>query len=290
MEDHIADVNGVTLHYRTIGQGEVLFLVSPGWGVGSVYLQRAFQSLAACCKLIFIDTRGSGLSSHPVDEKQMGSITMADDLEALRIHLDLPCISLFGHSNAGAIALSYTIRYPNRVNKLILVGSQVLGVNATAETQRILHDRSMDSRFKEAVRVVSAFFTGQANPASSDGNLESFVHRALPLYLYKPEKSLRCAQEQLFGPISSYAFRAQSAADRCNSVDQTQFLGTITAKVIIMVGRHDFICPVLISECLHAGIAHSRLVIFEASGHFPWLEEAELFFAELNDFLLHTRD
>lgn len=132
--------------------------------MGSVYLQRAFHSLAACCKLVFIDTRGSGLSSRPTDENQMGSITMADDLEALRIHLDLPQINLLGHSNSGAIALSYATRYPYRVNKLIFVSSQVLRVNVTAETQRILHDRSMDARFKEAVRVVSAFFAGQANP------------------------------------------------------------------------------------------------------------------------------
>ncbi len=288
MEDCIADVNGVSLHYRTVGQGDVLFLVSPGWGVGSVYLQRAFSFLAARCKLVFIDTRGSGLSSRPTDAKQMGSITMADDLEELRIHLDVPQINLFGHSNSGAIALSYATRYPDRVNKLVLVGAQVLGMSAISDTQTILQDRSTDSRFAEAVRVVMSFFAGQENHASSDESLESFVHQVLPLYLYTPEKSLRCAQEQLFGPISSYAFTAQSAADRGSSVDQSEFLSTITAEVIIMVGRHDFICPVSVSERLHAGIANSRLVIFETSGHFPWLEEAQLFFAELNDFLSHT--
>jgi hypothetical protein len=43
MEDHTVTLNGVDLHYRTIGDGPVLFLVPPGWGVASVYLQRAFQ-------------------------------------------------------------------------------------------------------------------------------------------------------------------------------------------------------------------------------------------------------
>jgi proline iminopeptidase len=46
MEDHTVTLNEVDIHYRTIGEGPVLFLVSPGWGVASGYLQRAFSSLA----------------------------------------------------------------------------------------------------------------------------------------------------------------------------------------------------------------------------------------------------
>jgi pimeloyl-ACP methyl ester carboxylesterase len=40
-----------------------------------------------------------------------------------------------------------------------------------------------------------------------------------------------------------------------------------------------------LSEHLHKGIPQSQLAIFEGSGHFPWLEEAEKFFAILNGFL-----
>jgi proline iminopeptidase len=82
MEDHTVILNGVDLHYRTIGDGPVLFLVPPGWGVASVYLQRvAFSSLAKHLRLIFIDTRGSSLSGRPADATHMGSIDMADDLD-----------------------------------------------------------------------------------------------------------------------------------------------------------------------------------------------------------------
>ncbi|HTF62335.1 MAG TPA: hypothetical protein VK638_06435, partial [Edaphobacter sp.] len=89
MEDHTFSLNGVDLHYRTIGDGSVLFLVSPGWGVASGYLQRAFSPLARHLRLVFIDTRGSGLSGRPADPAHMGSVDMANDLEALRVHLGL---------------------------------------------------------------------------------------------------------------------------------------------------------------------------------------------------------
>jgi proline iminopeptidase len=286
MEDHTVSLNGVDLHYRTIGDGPALFLVPPGWGVGSGYLQRAFSSLAKHFRLVFIDTRGSGLSGRPSDPKHMGIVDMANDLEALRVHLGLSEISILGHSNSGAIALAYAARYPERVSKLVLIDSQVLGLSAAADTQRILQNRSTDPRFEEATRVVTAFFTGQVNPAASDDSLEAFIAQALPLNLYSPEKSLPLAREQLSGPISSYAFASQFAADAAFPIDQTKSLGAIRAKVLIMVGRHDYICPVALSERLHEGISESLLVIFEESGHVPWLEEPDAFFAELERFLI----
>jgi pimeloyl-ACP methyl ester carboxylesterase len=285
MNDHTVNINGVDLHYRTIGDGPVLFLVPPGWGIASVYLQRAFSSLAKHLRLVFIDTRGSGLSGRPTDASHMGSVEMADDLEALRLHLDLTEISILGHSNSSAIAISYAARYPDRVNKMVLCGSQVLGLSAAADTQRILQSRSTDPLFEEATRVALTFFTGQMNPASSDQSLESFIAQVLPLYLHSPEKSLSLAREQLSGPISSYAFTSQFAADRAIPTDQTKSLDAIKAKVLIMVGRHDFICPVALSERLREGIPDSSLVIFEESGHFPWLEQPTAFFTELERFL-----
>jgi pimeloyl-ACP methyl ester carboxylesterase len=89
VEDYTVTVNGVDLHYQAIGNGPALFLVPPCWGVGSAYLQRGFNSLSEHFRLIFVDTRGSGHSGGQADPSKMGSIDMADDLEALRIHLGL---------------------------------------------------------------------------------------------------------------------------------------------------------------------------------------------------------
>jgi proline iminopeptidase len=286
MEDSTVKLNGVDIHYRTIGNGPVLFLVSPGWGVGSGYLQRAFGALAKHLRLVFIDTRGSGLSGRPADPTRMSSVDMANDLDPLRVHLGLSEINILGHSNSGAIALAYATRYPDRVSKLVLIDSQVLGLSAAGDTQRILQNRATDPRFAEATRIVSTFFTGQINPAASDDGLKAFIAQVLPLYLHRPEKSLSLAQEQLSGPISSYAFASQFAADAAFPIDQTKSLSAIRAKVLIMVGRHDYICPVALSERLYENIPESQLVIFEESGHLPWLEEPNAFFAELERFLI----
>jgi pimeloyl-ACP methyl ester carboxylesterase len=85
MEDHTVTSNGVDLHYRSIGEGPVLFLVPPGRGVASNYLQRGFSSLAKNQRLVFIDTRGSGLSVGRRILSEWEQVDMADDLEALRV-------------------------------------------------------------------------------------------------------------------------------------------------------------------------------------------------------------
>jgi proline iminopeptidase len=285
MEDHKVTLNGVDLFYRTVGEGPVLLMIPPGWGVASDYLQRSFLSLAENYRLVLMDTRGSGRSGRPADSSRMGSMDMAEDIEAMRVHLGLEKISLLGHSNSGAITLTYAERYPDRVVKLVLVSSQVLGLSGREATQKIIQSRETDPRFEDAVRAVVPFFQGQLNAGESDETLETFIGKILPLYLHSPDKTLARAAEIMMGPIASYAFRHQFAADKAAKVDQTEFLGDVMAQTPIVVGREDFICPVPISERLAQGIRGSRLVILEESGHFGWLEEPERFFAELLPFL-----
>ncbi len=283
--DHTVTLNGVDLHYLVSGNGPLLFIVPPGWGVGSGYLQKGFKFLQDRFRVVFIDTRGSGLSGRPADPAKMSSHDMADDLEALREHLGLPSLRLLGHSNSGAILLSYAERYRDRVEKMILIDSQVLGYPAANDTQAFLQERAGHPQYKTAIQTALRGFSGQIDFGASDESLTTFVGQILPLYLQRPEKNLNFAREQMSGRIASYAFRAQVAADQAAGVDQTTLLDRIRASVLIISGRHDWICPVAVAERLHQGIANSRLVVFEESGHMPWLEEPAAFSAELIQFL-----
>jgi hypothetical protein len=74
------------------------------------------------------------------------------------------------------------------------------------------------TRYETALKAVSAFFSGQTNPAQNDESLESFIDQVLPLHLYKPEKTLALLKEHIAGPISSYAFTSQFAADAISPV------------------------------------------------------------------------
>jgi proline iminopeptidase len=62
-------------------------------------------------------------------------------------------------------------------------------------------------------------------------------------------------------------------------------LGEVRAPSLIMAGRHDPEAPLECSQELLEGIADSRLVVFEHSGHAPFIEEPALFTKILAEFL-----
>ncbi|RON15720.1 alpha/beta fold hydrolase [Pseudomonas frederiksbergensis] len=283
---HFADLNGVKLHYQVKGNGPLLFVVSPGWGIGSLYLQRGLDFLTGRFRVVFVDTRGSGLSGRPSDPAMMGSNQMADDLDALRSHLGLSTIVLLGHSNGGAIALSFAQRYADRVSKLILIDSQLFGFAAAEDTHRFLSTRAEDQDYSSAVKLAHRFFSGKDRQPINDDELTEFVGNILALYLNNPSKNLVTTRQQLSDkPISFYAFGSQNAADAAAQNDQTVLLHLVKAPVLIASGRHDWVCPVAVAERMHAGIENSTLEIFEESGHLPWIEEPTKFQSQIFHFL-----
>src|SRR5215213_7024615 len=65
-------------------------------------------------------------------------------------------------------------------------------------------------------------------------------------------------------------------------------LGEVSVPTLILVGRDDFICPPSQAKIMHEGIPHSELVVFERSGHFPYIEEPEAFFDAVRGWLQRT--
>ena len=67
---------------------------------------------------------------------------------------------------------------------------------------------------------------------------------------------------------------------------QASDLRSVTANMLIMVGREERVCPLEESQELAHGIAMSRLVVLEDCGRFLWIEKKEVFRKELKDFLV----
>ena len=62
-------------------------------------------------------------------------------------------------------------------------------------------------------------------------------------------------------------------------------LAEVRTPTLILAGRHDPEAPLACSEELHRGIEGSDLVVFEHSGHSPFVEEASLFAETVGAFL-----
>lgn len=73
-------------------------------------------------QLFFYDQRGCGHSNGTEDTTKLTMRNFVDDLENIRLALNLEKLNLLGHSFGGLLAMYYSIEFPERVESLILVG------------------------------------------------------------------------------------------------------------------------------------------------------------------------
>lgn len=59
----------------------------------------------------------------------------------------------------------------------------------------------------------------------------------------------------------------------------------IKVPTLVLVGSYDIFCPPTSAQITHDGIVGSKRVVFENSGHFPWIEEPGSFFSVVTDFI-----
>lgn len=113
-------VNGIDLYYEQYGQGRTLVLIA-GLASDSQSWLPIVEELSQRYHIVLLDNRGSGRTK-PLDT-EITIEAMADDTIALIKHLNLSSVDIVGHSMGGFIALDCSIRYPEYVSKLILVGT-----------------------------------------------------------------------------------------------------------------------------------------------------------------------
>ena len=125
--EHEFEVDGLKLAYTVRGQGPLMVVQAPGWGIGSTYLENGLAYLVEHFTLVYFEPRGNGRSSRPRIEAEMSTEHMVADLDLLRRHLGVEQLTLFGHSRGATIVLGYAERFPERVERLILTCRAVSG-------------------------------------------------------------------------------------------------------------------------------------------------------------------
>ena len=122
--------DGVRICYATVGEGPPL-VKAPNW---LSHLEFEWQSpvwshwweeLSAHHTVIRFDQRGSGLSDQNVADLSFDA--WVSDLEAVVEALQLERFILLGISQGGAVAIEYTARHPEKVEKLLLYGAYSRG-------------------------------------------------------------------------------------------------------------------------------------------------------------------
>lgn len=121
-QSQYADVNGVRLHYISVGHGKLIMFVHgfpEFWGEWENQLIEFGKDHQA----VALDMRGYNLSSKPANLDAYHAKYLIDDLKALAEHLGHQKIILVAHDWGGAAAWSAAMRDPDWVEKLIIINS-----------------------------------------------------------------------------------------------------------------------------------------------------------------------
>jgi 3-oxoadipate enol-lactonase len=111
-------VGDLNINYEIKGSGAPLLMIMGlsfslrDWG------KKFTDLLAQHYQLILFDNRDAGLTSQSTRPYSIAD--MADDVAGLLDGLKIPKVHVFGVSMGGAIALQFALKYPDKIDKLIL--------------------------------------------------------------------------------------------------------------------------------------------------------------------------
>lgn len=271
-EERYLKVQGVDIRYFDQGGGPVVLLIH-GLGGAAVNWFRNIGPLSQSYRVIALDLPSFGQSEMPEvspDEASYGYFTsfLKDFLGKLGVKKTV----LVGSSMGGGIAIDFTLRFPQRVEKLVIVSGSGLGREVSL--YKIL--------FQSAVHEGMARILGNKN----------LTKQLARLVVYDPkvvdEESMMAYINWRKNPkvkkiIVSLGSKAVGLrGQKWLFVDR---LKEIACPTLIVWGRNDQILPFKQGLKAHELIKGSKLVAFNRCGHIPHLERPGEFNRTLLEFL-----
>ncbi|MBD3213608.1 MAG: alpha/beta fold hydrolase [Candidatus Lokiarchaeota archaeon] len=120
-EEYI-EVQGIKLHTMIFGSGDPIFLLHgfPDFWYG---WKNIILGLKDQYKLIVPDLRGYNLSDKPDGEQNYKLDILLKDIKQLAKKLNISKFSLVGHDWGGAISWAFAEKFPELLNKLIIINA-----------------------------------------------------------------------------------------------------------------------------------------------------------------------
>jgi proline iminopeptidase len=271
-------VRDTSLYVEVVGEGDPLVLMHGGPGLDHWTLE-PFRRCSDRYTLILYDHRCNGASlDAPVATMTWDNLTA--DADALREHLGFDKWSVLGHSFGGNVALEYTLRYPERVSKLVLLDSGSDGRWPQVNAAAVAETRGFSPQKADLVR---RWFNGEFEP----DEWFSIFSEVGPAYYYEPLDIARMAREMpaMEGPTfrpeplifaGQHLLRNWSVTDRLHDID---------VPTLVMAGKQDFVYPPEAQHELADGIPGARLKLIDRAGHNPQSERPDETIAALVEFM-----
>jgi len=244
--------DGARIAWASVGEGPPLvkaanWLNHLEYDWESPIWKHVFRELTRRFRLVRYDERGNGLSDWDVDDLSFEAFV--DDLETVVAAAGLDRFSLLGVSQGCAVSIAYAVRYPGRVERLVLYGGFANGwIHGSASTVA-RHD---------AMKTLMQQGWGRDNPA----------FRRLFTALYVPDGTED--QKRWLDDLQRVTTSPENAVrllHAIGAIDVRDLLPRVAVPTLVLHARDDAVVPFGNGRALAAAIPGATFVPLPGRNH-----------------------
>lgn len=252
-------IDDLNLNYITEGEGKDV-LVLHGWGANINTVLPIVNILKDKFRVHALDLPGFGKSEEP--HEPIDSFKYADIVKNYMDTMGIKKVILIGHSFGGKLSIILGSKYPEIVEKIVLVNSAGL----------------IPKRGPKYYLKVYSFKTLR------------FLYKRF-FFWYKDEERM----ERFYKKFGSTDYRDSSGVMRKILViavneNLLPLLGKIKAPTLLIWGDKDTATPLYFGKTMEKQIPDSGLVVFEGAGHYSYLDDYQRFTVILRNFLQYNEE
>lgn len=281
-------VNGYKINVETLGKGDPIFFFAGGPGDSHDYMQGNFGKYYKTNQVVFIDMLGRGKSDDAKNKDEYSIDNDVEVAEAVRKALKLEKISVVGHSYGTVVAQAYAIKYPENVNRMVLINGFHSGEMWQANCDSYNHSQKI--HFPEKWKQVDSL---RALGYVSSDPIFAKVYHSFPIkHIYYhdvtlkqpvPKTKFRGWNDDVYFGIVGHDADFFVGGDMIDT-DFRKDLKNLNFPALIIAGRYDGVSTPQYAVQYKTFMPKAKFVMFEKSGHNPYLEEPEKFFKVFEDF------
>lgn len=255
LKEQFVEVENLSLHYVETGKGKTVVLVHGNAGSIQDFEFGTFAHLADNYRTIAFDLPGHGSSKRK--EKTMTIEAQATILHQALVEIGVKSPVLVGHSWGGAVALAYSLLYPNELGGLVLLAPAAYpdadskSRIATLLNIPILGDLSL--------AIVKPLISSKVLKHELE---EAFYPDKVPQDYFKLAKDEWLDREQIKNYINDEKELNQSLQKLCSKYS------SLKVPTVIVTGDSDrTVSPEQNAYRLHKTIPNSKLIVLPKTGH-----------------------
>ena len=256
------------VHYEALGRGRPVLLLH-GWINSWEVWRQSIETFGKDFRVYAIDFFGFGESAgHGGDFSVTNFVLLVREFME---RMGIARAPIVGHSMGGTVALSAALSFPEKVVKVVVVGSPIQGSSLSALLRIAAYPAWLELAadapylFKPVQNGLRVFLRGYSHLLAKDGVA---VGQMLSADLAK---------------LTAPAFLESIGTLR--QTDLRLLLKDLTMPVLGIYGMHDRLVNPDQAKVLQQSLPSSKVLCFEDSGHFPMLDEPERFHEAVGSFL-----